>query len=144
MFISTFEDGYILERFETETRWVVTLEDDTKIFQDDYRPGIEPYSAWTRLKHHVESNNLIIKNMILQFRSHIIPVNNGPVDGFFFCKAVLGGLALEKTIQYYIAGTLKNDILETRKWYVPELELESAEFRDIALSQECLIKNRIN
>ena len=33
-------DDFINERFESQPRWVVTLSDGRKVYQDDDRPGL--------------------------------------------------------------------------------------------------------
>lgn len=140
MGICTKEDGYILDLFEFHPRWVVELSNREKVYQDDDRPGEEPKSAWIRLKQYVKDNSLTINWMKLQFRSNIKMVNDGPVDGFFFCKSCLGSPGMQ-TIQYFVAGTIKNGILETRRWQVPILEIEETEIRNIKDSDECIIMN---
>lgn len=137
MFVCKEEDDYVRDRFESNTRWIAKLSNGERIFQDDYRPGVEPYSAWLRLKDYVEQNKLAIEDLIVQFRSNVIQINHEKVDGFFFRNAVLGGFGLRasdlslKTIQYFIVGTIKNGILSTVKYQVPELQAVSREQREI-------------
>lgn len=141
------QDGYIVELLESGTRWIAYLSNGETIYQDDDRPGIETNSAWIRLGEYVRANKLSIVHMKLQFRSHFINVNNGvadKVDGFFFCKSALGSPGFEKTVEYYVAGTLKNGILETKRWQIPELELDSdgIQIRDVKTAGDCLILNQ--
>jgi hypothetical protein len=143
MQVCTKEDGYIYELFEFTTRWVVTLSNGERVFQDDNRPGIEQPSAWIRLGQYVQANKLSITDMKIQFRSTIIPVNDGPVDGFFFSKSVLGSPGMDKTLDFYIAGTLKNGILTTKSYQIPEFDPTHAEMelRDPDKAGLCLIRN---
>lgn len=140
MGICTKEDGYIFELFEFNPRWIVELSNGETVYQDDDRPGETPNSAWIRLGSYVKEKSLRIEKMRLQFRSNIKYVNDKPVDGFFFCKSALGAPGMN-TISYYVAGFLRNGILETKRWQVPELELEETEHRKVEDAGECLIIN---
>lgn len=140
MGVCTKEDGYIYELFEFNPRWVVKLSNGETVFQDDNRPGEEEHSAWIRLAKYMQENRLDIEHMKLQFRSNVKVVNDGPVDGFFFSQASLGAPGM-KTVDYFVAGTLKNGILQIRRWQVPELELDEVEYRKVADAKECLIIN---
>ena len=140
--ICTQEDGFILEIFDANTRWIATLSDGTRVYQDDERPGLETSSAWIRLREYLaERPELKIDNMVIQFRSNMIHVNDGPVDGFFFCKAALGSPVMPKTVGFFVVGTIKNGILKTRKYRVPELLLDCEEERDIEQYRDFIIFN---
>ncbi len=141
------QDGYIIELMESQTRWIVDLSNGERIYQDDDRPGVETNSAWIRLGQYVKANNLSIIYMRLQFRSHFINVNDGPADkvnGFFFSKSALGSPGMGRTQDYYVAGTLRNGILQTKRWQIPELELDTdgVQIRDVTTAGECLILNQ--
>ena len=147
MQVCTQEDGYIQELMDTQTRWIADQSNGERVYQDDDRPGVEINSAWIRLGQYVKANNLAITHMRLQFRSHFINVNNGPTDkveGFFFSKSALGSPGMARTVDYYIAGTLRNGILETRRWQIPELELDAdgVQIRNVETAGECLILNQ--
>ena len=140
--LSFTEDGYILDKFEQEVRWIAKLSDGRRVFQDDDRPGLEEISAWLRLKAYIDNNELNIDNITLQFRSHMVSVNNEPVDGFFFRKAALGVWGSDRSFNLYNFGTLKNNKLYVTKWYVPELEVYGTEEREIEPHLDSIIYNK--
>lgn len=116
--ISTYQDDWLKETFEHQTRWIVELSDGTEVIQDDGRPS-EAEPAWLRLGEYCRDNNLFIKSMRLQFRSHIEHIGSD-ADGFFFSKSIGGGFG-GKNFHAYLTGTLRDGILKVVKWSVPEL-----------------------
>ena len=120
------------------TRWIVTLDDDTIVYQDDagegeLRPGSD-LSAWERLQNYCSKNNNYVVSMKLQFRSHIeyMPSN---AEGYFFRRSILGGLGKPNSdrppdVFFYLVGILKDGMVNIQKWRVPELLLDT-EVEDI-------------
>lgn len=115
-------------------RWIVTLNDGTKAYQDDagqgeLRQGTN-LSSWERLQNYCKKNSNYIVAMQLQFRSHIenIPSN---AEGYFFRRSILGGIGGEKTkkrspdVFFYLAGVLKDGKVYVQKWRIPELILNT-------------------
>lgn len=118
--VTTEPDQFIKDRYETQTRWVATLNNGEKVFQDDDRPGVKPNSAWLRLGRYCQKNQLYIQKLVFQFRSNVITVGED-VDGFFFSKVVLGAINSEKNTHFYLGGTLEGGIIYVRRWKIPEL-----------------------
>ena len=140
--ISFHEDDYI--RFLQEDRataiWVATLTDGRRVWMDDHRPGLEPYSAWIRLREFLQETSLGIRGFRLKFRSHeICPASDG-ADGYFFSKSsvrVAGG----KTRQFYLFGHLFGDRIQVQRWKVPELILVDLDARLPERAGECVLLN---
>lgn len=140
--LSFAEDSYILDKFEQEVRWIATLSDGKRVFQDDFRPGLEEPNAWLRLKQYIDNTDLNIDNITLQFRSHIVSLNNEPVDGYFFRKAALGAWGADRSFDLYNFGVLRNGKLYVTKYYVPELEVYETEEREIEPNLNSIIFNK--
>lgn len=125
-------DDYILDK--DCTIWVCELSNGENIYQDDERPGLEIESAWIRLAEYLTLNKLDIVSMKLKFRSHEEHVGKD-VDGFFFRKSVLGGLGLNRrecpvNQHFFLAGVLKDGLIQVTKWHTPELTVAENEVRD--------------
>jgi len=147
--ICTQEDSYIRDRFESQPRWIVTLNDGRKVYQDDDRPGLEP-SAWLRLQQYIYENavqtvcyrfnSVFITGMYLQFRSHIehLPSN---MDGYFFCKGMTAFMA-GPTVGTYNTGYLSGDKVIVTKWRIPELISIGDDIRDVEKCQKFLILSK--
>jgi len=139
--ICTEIDGWLANHMEMNTVWIVTLNDSTIVYQDDERPGTVD-SAWERLREYCEKNQLYITHMKLKFRSNevVVSENLSGIQGFFFCKSVLGIMTGGKNLHFYLAGTLKDDILRIVKWSVPTLQPVWMERRDPDKAGICLIR----
>lgn len=124
--LCTVEDEFIFEKL----RWVVSLSNDTVVYQDDGRPGCNPSSAWLRLKRWIESHDLDIVRMKFQFRSHIVSLPS-PADGYYFSKGVYVTNVTGLSRGFYVGGVLVNDCINVQLWSVPELEILSQETRPI-------------
>jgi hypothetical protein len=137
-------DDYIKE-MQTDRRqaiWVANLSDGTSCFMDDGRPGVQPYSAWVRLKAHLEKTGLSIDNLRLQFRSNIkSDILPAKASAYFFCKSALGHLNSADTLEFFLVGVLQDGKLRVQRWNVPELILVDVQERDVEKAGECLIKN---
>lgn len=118
------------------TRWIVTLDDSTVVYQDDVgqgdlRPGTD-LTSWERLINYCKNNNNYIVGMQLKFRSHMenMPSN---AEGYFFRRTILGGIGVMRTFRvipdtfFYLVGTLKDGQVTIQKWRVPELVLNTEE-----------------
>lgn len=130
--ITTKEDNYTKDYKERQTRWVVKLEDGTKVICDDGRPGTTE-SAWERLYHYCHENNTFIKEMFIQFRSHTkkLPPNK---KGYFFSRMARGAFGNPKTRHFFIVGYRENGIVYLTKYAAPELIEEERFTRTI---KEC-------
>lgn len=120
--ITTQEDDFTIGRREDFTRWIAVLDDDTTVYQDDGRPGVEE-PAWLRLKEYCAQNGRHIVRMYLQFRDHIEHVQSN-AEGYYFkfgASAAWGG----PTYQQFVVGHVENGILHKSTYNVPELTLQA-------------------
>jgi hypothetical protein len=140
--LSGHVDEWLFNYMEGNTIWIVTLSNGDTIYCDDTRPGIEPVSSWVRLRNYLNETKLRIVNMYIRFRSNTVGIEPN-CDGYFFCRCARGWYGDSKTLEYFLIGTLKNDILTVEKWLVPELIFEEREVRDVNTAGECLIRNEI-
>lgn len=137
--LSFEQDQYIIDRYEDKVRWIVTLSDGRKVYQDDDRPGLSEPVAWKRLRTFLQENeNLSIVGMTIGFRDHIINIGDN-ADGYYFCNAILGEITTGLNLGFYICGTLKDGILMTTMWKIPEIIPFETENRDPLKAGECLI-----
>src|SRR5688500_6949137 len=102
------EDDFILEKL----RWIVTLSNGEKIYQDDDRPGEAEPKAWLRLREYVHQNSLSITKFEIQFCSHIEEAASANADGYFFVQAIdavafSGEAGSVRT--YYLVGTFNKE-----------------------------------
>lgn len=136
--ICTQRDNYVVNYQESNPSWIVELESGLVVFQDDFRPGVEPFSAWERLYNHCHTEKDYIRGMTIKFRSNAqrIPDN---ADGYYFSKGVRGALFLTRTINLFFVGTLNEGVLRVQCWKVPEMLPEAIEERDIKKAGLCLI-----
>lgn len=137
-YISTEYDSFIEDK--DSTIWICTLSNGLTVYQDDERPGHEE-NAWFRLKSYCKQNSCRITSMRLKFRSHTEHIYEEILDaeGYFFCKGVMFGPGMKRTEYRYIAGVIKDGILTTQKFVVPELVLIETETRDIQTSELFII-----
>lgn len=121
---------------EIHPRWEVILNNGETIYDD-----VEAPSAWIRLRKYCQDNNLWIVKMLFGFRTNMrsLPEN---ADGYFFCRSALGMCGINKTIHYFIVGTLQNGSLEVQYWKVPEMLFENKENRKTNENDECLIMKK--
>lgn len=124
--LCTIEDEFILEN----PQWIADLSNGVRIYQDDYREGLSPPSAWQRLKQYLYENNLTIKNFRVRNRSHW--ENPVPADAYAYyfgrCATAYVG---RPTNESYVIGHLD---LTAGQFYVqyicvPELILWDKDWR---------------
>ena len=122
--------------------WKAKLSDGRVVYMDDGRPGMEPSSAWLRLRRLVEETGVRVVGLSLQFRSHqqenILPAD---AEGYFFRKSALGFPTGTDTIESYLVGHLTEGRLFVQRWRVPELVMVEEQERDPAEARESLIVN---
>jgi len=136
--ICTERDEFVINRQELFPCWTVSLNSGVTVYQDDGRPGVEPYSAWERLYNHCKENNDYITDMVIRFRSNIhrLPPN---ADGYFFAKGARAGFAFP-TMDLFFVGTLQNGKLLVTCWKTPEMLKEETEERNPDEVGICLIR----
>ncbi len=141
--ICTQHDDFIVNYQETSPCWVAWLNSGLVVYQDDYRPNIEPPSAWARLYNHCKETGDYIINMQIKFRSNVksLPAN---ADGYYFSKGARGSFGQPKTHQLFFVGTVQHDVLNVTCWKVPEMLEEKTEERNINEAGICLIRKNTN
>ena len=131
-----------LEDERGQALWRAELADGSVVVMDDGRPGLEPRSAWLRLRARVLAGGPRVRRLWAGFRSNqhrgILPAD---ADGYFFAKAVLGSPDEPETLSFFLLGALAGGVLTVQKWQVPEMVLVSVEERDPATAGECLLLN---
>ena len=128
------DEDYIL----SNPIWVVTLNNNEVIYQDDGCVSNEEYSAWIRLKKYCQENNLYITDMSVGFRSNRYSLLSN-ADGYYFSRGARGAFGNPRTTHLFFAGTLTNGILSVTCWKVPEMLEEQTETRPIKENDPCLI-----
>lgn len=126
-------DDFIEEKFsQREAVWIVKLSNGELVYQDDYRSGEEPASAWLRLKQRCQRESLAIQQIGLKFRSNelwdIVPPN---ASAYFFSRSAVGIWGEAGTIQLYLIGAVEDGELIVKKWQIPELICVGVERRKI-------------
>tara|TARA_R100000008_G_C3577865_1_gene166419 strand:+ start:1088 stop:1570 length:483 start_codon:yes stop_codon:yes gene_type:complete len=141
IFLSKEFDDYINVYADKNPLWIATLSNGEQVYQDDGREGIEPASAWVRLKQYCSINDLYIESIKLRNKSHIEELGSGH-DGYFFCKSAGALLFGDMTQHSFVFGTLTGEKLSVRKWRLPELVPESVEERDPYENPEFIIAKK--
>ena len=134
-------DEFIQTYAECTPRWEVVLNNNERIFQDDDRPGMQPKSAWLRLREYCEEHNLYIKEMTIMFRDNVFALPSN-ADGYFFSKGARGMFGSTRTMLLFFVGTLQSGRLEVSCWKVPEMLKEWTEERNPNEANECLIQRK--
>ena len=70
-FVSKKIDSYVNVYGDNNPMWIVELSNGETVYQDDDRPGIEPPSAWKRLKIYCDAHDLHVVKMNVKNRSHM-------------------------------------------------------------------------
>ena len=115
-----------LERYrENKTViWVkVALTNGVEVFFHEYK-------TWPGLKRYCEDRSVFVKDFRLQFRSHEVKIDLSDADGLYFIRSVLGQMGGDSK-DYYTVGVIKEDIVYTKMWIMPELVEEKSYEDDI-------------
>jgi hypothetical protein len=133
------EDDFL----EDKSIWFVDLSNGERIWMDDGRPGVEPVSAWRRLRIYLQENQLKIVSLYLKFRSHIEKPLPDNAAGYFFCNKALAFWGEDDTILSLLVGIYDGKGISIQEWLVPDLTLEKEEYRNIEqiIDPACLIIN---
>lgn len=81
------------------------------------------YNIWFEIKAHCEKNDLFIKDLHLQFRSHKCILDVEDSEAVYLVRSVLGGMGIE-TKHYFTFGVLRDGIVYKQMWLTPELLLD--------------------
>lgn len=138
MIVSTTEDRFVRDYWECNPRWIVQLNNNEVVYQDDGRPNL-PHNSWLRLKEYCEYNDLYITYMHIQFRSNKKELPRD-MDGYSFSYGVRGEFGADSVTKLFFTGYLSKGILTVSKWRVPEMILESTQVRSIDTVKDTLIQ----
>lgn len=125
------------DKHEDDVRWIVTLSNNFVVFEDKQSKE----NSWLNLKKFCETNQIFIKDLRLEFRSHTEYIEPN-CAGYFFCYGIQARVGDTKSYHQYVIGTLKNindEYLEITKWIVPELIISDIESRHINKCKNSLI-----
>jgi hypothetical protein len=121
------------EFIENKTMWIVDLKDETKIFQDDDRPGLHTPSAWKRLGYYMHDfpENTIAR-MRLRFGTHVVELPGGK-PFYFYSRGLMQAITQTHGLNFHIVGWPNDSGSVTCTWYkVPELVVASQADRAIS------------
>lgn len=130
--LCTIEDDYVRNR----PRWVATLSDGVVVYGDDDRPGVEPPSAWVRLRTHCLEQGVGISRLHFQFRSNVQHLP--PSEGYFFARTACGvdsGWTFDGVRIGYVVG----ETVFTVHYKTPELVVIDQDERPLDRASECII-----
>lgn len=138
--VSKQEDWYTRDYAERHARWIVKLNTEERVFQDDKREGLL-WSAWKRLKNHCDETGEYITELTIEFRKGNRFHLPGGKDGYFFCNSILGQLG-GRTKGYFLIGYLDGEWVRIQKVQVPEMLDEGWETRHHTTRgmDQCLIR----
>ena len=128
--LTTSLDACPLERF-----WVVQLDCNLEVYQNDKSPDLEEPNPWMRLKQFCKDHGAEVINMALAYRNPRDPrqINLDPMaDGYFYSER-MRQLVMHPTKRYRDnaigVGELKGDIL-TILWLLDDGR-EEPEVKDL-------------
>jgi len=81
-------------------------------------------NQWTALKKRCEEEDIYIKELSLQFRSHEVKLDISDVDGIYLIRSIKGQFNGESK-HYFTFGRIFGDQVFKQLWLVPELILEN-------------------
>jgi len=94
--------------------WIkCTLSDNDEKFIDNF-------NQWIELKDRCKKENLSLKRLSLQFKSHEVELNINDCDGIYLIRSVMGSLGSESK-NYYTFGRINGDNVHKQMWVTPEL-----------------------
>lgn len=97
--------------------WIKVMTEDGKHW------FFSEYDVWYEVKSHCEKNNIFIKDLHLQFRSHQCIIDIADAEGIYLVRSVMGAMG-QKTKNFFTVGVLKDEIVYKKMWLVPELIVE--------------------
>lgn len=133
--ITTKSDEYLRERWESKSRWHITLSDGTEVYQDDERSG---RPSWKDLRDFLIDNpHLSISKMYFGFRDNCVSLPD-EADGYYFRYGLLSSFGgFEK--HSFLVGYLEEGYIKVMKYELPEMTYLGEEIRDYASAGESLI-----
>jgi hypothetical protein len=138
MTICTQPDEFI----QAKVKWVVELEDGSKIYQDDGREDEDEPKAWIRLGKYVKDTGKNIVGISVQFWDHVEKVAD-KADGYYYIKSVSAYSSCDRTFEHFVIGTYDKNTgnIQTNKWLVPEILNVGSDVRTTTEDDPSLIIN---
>jgi hypothetical protein len=97
--------------------WIkCTLSNDEFLFFDQF-------NGWKTIKQKCEKENLFLKKLSLQFRSHEVDIDTDNCDGVYLIRSVMGQFGSD-TKNYYTTGKVVGNKVYKKMWLIPELIVE--------------------
>jgi len=100
--------------------WVVRLDNNLIVYQDDYRPNIKEPMAWRRLGSYILESGASIVHMKLKFRSNEI-VLPSHAKGYYFAHGAVKDFSDGVTRGYFVCGAWVGSDIEINWYDVPAL-----------------------
>jgi hypothetical protein len=126
-FITSYKDWleeYKKDKYKTWIRAI--LSNSVEVYLTDY-------SEWSELKSHCKDNNLSVKKVGLQYRSHSIEIDTSDSEGVYLTRSIIGSFG-QSTRQTFTVGRLVDGIVKKTIWVIPEL---IKEFEDEDKVENC-------
>lgn len=126
---------YYLNSKNSKNIWIfVQTYDDTDIY-------LEHYQDWLDFKTYCLENNIVIKNIGLQYKSHLVKTYSGDADAVYVIRSVKGQMGGTSRDCHTIGIVYGNDVKKTM-WLTPEL-IEDSSYVDTLENcfEEALIYN---
>lgn len=96
---------------------------------NDEEFNYDDFKDWTKLKIRCEKENLFLKELYLQFKSHQEKIDLDNIDGIYLIRSLKGVIGQERNTHYYTVGKVIGDKVEKQMWITPELVVEK-EYED--------------
>lgn len=126
---------YYLTANNSKNVWIfVQTHDDKDVY-------LEHYQDWLDFKDYCTQNKVTIKNIGLQYKSHLVKTYSGDADGVYVIRSVKGQMGGTSRDCHTIGIVYGNEVKKTM-WLTPEL-LEDSSYVDTLENcfEEALIYN---
>ena len=113
-FVTSREDW--LKEYNKDRRsiWItVSLSDGRKLWFKDHK-------KWLMLKEAIETSDLSIKGLSIQFKSHVENADVSDADGVYLVRSLMGQMGGD-TKYYYTTGRVVGDTVYKSMWLTPEI-----------------------
>jgi hypothetical protein len=137
---------HIDEYIEDKCIWIATLNDGTKVFQDDDREGAWHPSAWIRLGRYINDHaGSKIIAMRLKFGTHIVELPSNK-KAYMYSHGLLQAFNQKYGLNFHVVGWSISDKTMLCRWYKsPELIITKEFRREIGtLNAEQIIGMRVD
>lgn len=94
----------------------------------------DKFDGWISIKNRCEKENLFLRELSLQFRSHQVNIDLKDAEAIYLIRSAMGKFGETNSREYYTTGILKNGKVYKQMWVLPELIVEKELIDDI---EEC-------